>query len=87
MTTGLRKKHVRVVVMYIVMCFGGLDHRTLYSVVVSVSAMPWEKCTAISCSGWSLQQYLALLGKTPKLELNSLNLVSTGTKDEKAVRL
>ena len=46
-----------------------------------------KKCTATSRAGRLLQEYSALLGETLELELNSLNLASTGTKDEKAVRL
>ena len=49
--------------------------------------MPQKRCTATSRSGRSLQEYMALSGETLELELNSLNLVLTGTKDEKAVRL
>ena len=49
--------------------------------------MPQKRCTATSRSGRSLQEYLALSGETLELELNSLILVLTGTKDEKAVRL
>ena len=46
-----------------------------------------KKAHSYSRSGRSLQEYLALSGETLELELNSLNLISTGKKDEKPLTL